>query len=129
MSSLVKLFPHYKALGIKPEDRQFTTSTADNLGVLIPGLFTLIKSDKEDKEITDSVKMNQVVKVVPSIPLSTTKYTILVSYNPKLAELGAVSCPAILPPGEEVSLVIRAYRNFNLDEFTDMYSFILYALD
>lgn len=129
MSSLVKLTPQYKALGILPEDRDKITPTADNLGALVAARVTLISGAEEGKELSDSVKANQIVKFTPSVDINTSKYTILVGYNPSLAEFGAINCPSVLPPGEPISLVLRAYKNFSLDEFTDMYTFIIYALD
>lgn len=130
MSSLVKLTPLFKPLGIKPEDRKFITATSDNLGALIGGNFSVLNKDGEEGELKDDIiKVNQIVVVTPSIPLRTSKYTILVSYNPRLAEVAAINCPSILPPGEEVKLTLKAFKNFSIEEFTDMYTFIIYALD
>lgn len=129
MSSIVKMYPNFKPLSLLPEHRDSVALTSDHLGVMIGGKATILTGVDEGKEAEDTVKMNQVVKIVPAIPLVTRKYTILVSYNPKLAEFGSVSCPAILPPGEEISLTIKAYKNFELAEFTDLYTFIIYAID
>lgn len=130
MSSIVKMSPGYKPLGITPEYRSKVASTDDNLGVLIPGKFIILSGEDSGKEVTDGiVRLNQVIKIEPSIPLQTNRYTILVGYNPLLGEVGSVSCPSILPPGVPVSMTIKAYRNFEIAQYTDMYSFIIYALD
>jgi len=129
VSSIVKLGPTFKHLGVTPQDRELIRPTKDNLGALIPASVTLLSSGEEGKTLEDTVKMNQIIKMIPAINLNTTRYTILVGYNPKLAEVGAVSVSSILPPGEEISLVLKAFKNFSLDEFTERYAFIIYAID
>ena len=129
MSSIVKMVPAFKPLGIKPEDRDFIKVTKDNLGALIPAHAYLLSGRESGNQLLESVQMGQIVKMVPSVVLNTTKYTIMVGFNPSLAEVGSVSCPSILPPGEEISLVLKAYKNFSLEEFTDQYTFIVYAID
>lgn len=129
MSAIVKMVPAFKPLGILPEDRDFIRPTKDNLGALIPCKAVLLSGPEEGRVLTDDVKMGQIVRLSPSVGINTTKYTVLIGYNPRLAEVGSVSCPSILPPGEEISLVLKAYRNFSLEEFTDQYAFIVYAVD
>ena len=126
MSSIVKLAPNYKPLNILPEDRQFIRPTEDNLGILVGGRFTSLDGEPLSEDV---VKANQIFKVTPVVPMRATKYNTLVSFNPALAEVATVSCPSILPPGHDISLVIRAFKQFEVAEFVDMYTFIIYAID
>lgn len=129
MSSLVKLFPKYKYLAVEQENIPFVTPTSDMLGAQIPGKFTLLNGREAGKDVEDSVQLNQVVKIIPAFPISSKRYTLLVSYNPLLAEVGLVNCPSVIQPKEEIAIVVKALKNFDINEFTEKYAFVIYAID
>jgi len=130
MSSLVKLSPSFKPLNLLPEEREMVSPTSDQMGALIPCRAYLISGPEAGKEITDGiVQMRQIIRLEPIVNIRNKKYTLLVSYNPTLLDKGTVSCPSVLPPGEPVSLTVKANRNFELAEYTDQYCFIVYSLN
>lgn len=127
MSSYIKLSSsRYKYLGIPAEAANSVLPTPDNMGARLEGLATLLSGDESGKQVTE-VKMNQLVKIVPKLFINAGKYTLHIGFNPTLAELGAVSCNPIVGDGAEISLVIKAYKNFNLEDLG--YIFNIYVID
>lgn len=127
MSSLVKLPPKYKHIGYV-QGQPLPQPTMDNMGARIEGKAELLgKSAEEQEGPLEEVKLGQVVKFTPRFPVHSGKYTILVGYNKKLTELGAINCPAVCGSGSEIQLVLKAYKNFNLKDLP--FIFQVYVID
>lgn len=129
MSSLIKLYPKFRQLGVPPEIAANIKTTSDNMGALIPGKFILRSGRDSDSEVEDIIQLNQLVEIVPALPIKINKYTTLVGVNPELCKSALVSYSSVVPPGEDISITIKALRNFSTEEFTDQYCFIIYLLD
>ncbi len=133
MAALIKLPARMglRYLGLLPIHvaSEYVKPTADNLGLkLTAHKAVLLSGDGAGEEVTE-VKANQWVKIKPSVPVSPVKYTLLLGFNPALAELGTVSCPNILPPGsgDNVFLTIKAQKSFKLEDLD--YIFTAYMVD
>jgi hypothetical protein len=126
MSAYVQLPPKYKYLGIPSSAAEQIRPTTDNMGARVPGIATLLNGEDAGKLVNEA-KINQLIKIVPVVGINPGKYTLHIGWNPKLAEFGAVSCNPFAGQGTEVSLVIKAYKNFDLSELD--YIFNLYVID
>jgi hypothetical protein len=126
MSSYVKLPPKFKYLGIPASAAVQVRSTPDHMGARLGGTAVLLSGEDAGKPVID-VKLNQLIKITPSMPINAGKYTLHVGFNPALAELGAVSCNPFVSDGAEISLVLKAYKNFSLTDLD--YVFNLYVID
>jgi hypothetical protein len=122
MSSLIKLPTRYTFI----QGAKEISPTSDNMGARLRGTGILLSGEDAGKQVTE-IKLNQLVKISPIGKINAGKYTIFVGFNPALAELGAVSCPAFCGNGSEVSLVIKAYKNFSLSDLD--YIFNIYLID
>ena len=101
--------------------------TKDGIGVVLSGGPAELLSGPSKGESVTEVKLNQFVKIRPVAPIPTNKYTLFVSYNPKLAELGTVSCPNYPESGDDVFLTLKAGKSFDLKDLE--YIFKIYLVD
>lgn len=105
--------------------------TSDRVGALVP-LGSIIQltgpSAGEELEGTE-LERGQLVKLTPPEGLiNPTKYQIILSWHPQLAEYGTVQAPPMVPPGAEyVSIVFRPHKKVDLEQFE--YIFHLYMID
>lgn len=124
MSAFVKLPSTSGAgsyLGIPEAGRGQFKSTKDAMGLRSHAI--AISADGP----TTEVKLNQLVKLVPPVALKPRRYTVLVGFNPKLAEYGVVSNPVLFAEGDEISLGFKASKNVDLSELD--YIFTYYMID
>jgi len=114
-------------LGIPANGKGLFKGTKDGMG-LRSHARALISSKEDDssEEITE-VKLNQLVKLVPPVQLKPKRYTVIVGFNPKLAEYGVVSNPGIFSEGDEISIGFKASKNIDLKELS--YIFTYYMID
>ena len=124
-SSLVKLPPKFNYLGM-PTGITGIRPTADHMGAELQANATLLSGENAG-EVVDDVKINQIIRFTPRLPISFGRYTGLVGFNPALAELGAVSCSPVAATADEVSLVVKAYKNFKISDLE--YVFSLWLID
>jgi len=122
-SAVVKQYPFYRNISIGGNIGHFIP-TSNNEATRVRGV---IEIEDGSEEVTTEVKMNQQVKLIPAGPFSLNKYTAIVSYNPVLADLGQINCPTILLPGDELFLILRPRKSFNLAELD--YIFTVIVLD
>lgn len=117
-------------LGIPPELRQVVQSTGDQLCARLPaGKIEVVSGKLEGTMIEDGiVEANQSVVIHLPAALSTSRYQVVVSYNPELVRHGVVSAPSVMQPKENnIMLGFKAHKKVNLNEL--VYVFALYMLD
>lgn len=127
MSAFVKLPSTSGAgsyLGIPANGKGLFKQTKDSMGLRSHAKIQSLS----DEEFTGTVvKLNQLVKLLPPVPLKPRRYTVMIGFNPKLAEYGVVSNPVIFSEGDEISLGFKASKNIDLKELD--YIFTYYMID
>lgn len=127
MSAFVKLSTSSGAgsyLGIPESGKGKFTRTKDSMGLQSHARIRVLSDDSFEGT---EVKLNQTVKLIPITDLRPKRYTVMLSYNPRLAEFGQVSCPSIVPEGEPLQLIFKANKNVDLSELA--YIFTYYMID
>lgn len=126
MSALVKL-PSTSGtgtyLGIPTSGKGMFKATKDSMGLQSQAKVL----DFQDSVLDTEIKLNQTVKLVPPVKLNSKRYTVLISFNPKLAELGTVNCPSIMAPGQDIFMTFKAGKNCDLKDLD--YIFTYYMID
>lgn len=126
MSALVKL-PTTSTigsyLGIPAEGKGLFKATRDSMGLRSHA--QAFSVDDEPMDMSE-IKLNQTIKLVPPVPLSPRRYTLMLSFNPKLSLYGTVNCPSIVS-GSDVFMTFKASKNCNLAELE--YIFTYYMID
>jgi hypothetical protein len=107
-------------LGIPAEGKGLYRPTKDSMGVRSHAIIA------GDERVTE-IKLNQTVKLIPPTKLNPRRYTVIIGYNPKLAESGQVSNPVIFAEGDDISITFKASRNVDLAELD--YIFTYYMVD
>lgn len=113
-------------LGIPTAGKGLFKGTKDGMGLRSHAIVARDQSSGEDGQ--DSlIKLNQLVKLVPPVPLKPKRYTVIVGFNPRLCDYGVVSNPVIFSENDEISLGFKASKNIDLKELD--YIFTYYMID
>lgn len=127
MSAFVKL-PQASGvgsyLGIPPEGKGLFKATKDTMGLKSHAI--AINSDGEVVELGE-IKLNQSVILMPPVNLRPRRYTVMIGFNPALAEYGHVSNPVFFNEGMPLRLFFKASKNVDLKELD--YIFTYYMVD
>lgn len=127
MSALIKL-PSASGtgtyLGIPSSGKGLFKFTKDGMGLRSHAV--VATSDEEGLRSLE-LKLNQTVKLSPPVVLRPKRYTVMIGFNPKLAEFGQVSNPVFFNEGDEIFMMFKANKNVNLNDLE--YIFVYYMID
>ena len=125
MAAVVKLIRGGRPasyLGISEEYNIQLSPTVDGMGVRLPATEGELLNGEQAGKIVEDVKPNQVVRIRPSVRLNLRTYPVILGYNSALNELGSVSIsPVTEPISDEIYLVIKAYKSFNISELDHVF--------
>lgn len=111
-------------LGIPSEGKGLFKPTKDSMGLrshaVVAGL------SEESQSFGMEIKLNQSVRLVPPVKLNPRRYTVMLGFNPRLAEFGQVSNPVFFN-NDEICLYFKANKNVDLKELD--YIFTYYMID